>query len=169
MFLKRIALIDCLTLAALFMLRIIAGALAIDILLSFWLLVFSLFIFLSLAFLKRYAELQVQTNLGNTYAHGRGYVISDGPFIQALGISAGYGAVLVLALYLQGDTVIQLYKTVFFLWFEVPIMLFWVSWVWMKAHRGEMHDDPTIFALKDKTSVIAAALMTVIFFMAAIY
>ncbi len=166
LWLKRFALIDCLTLAALYTLRIIAGAAAVAIALSFWLLAFSVFIFLSLAFVKRYAELQVQAGAGNSHAHGRGYAVSDAPLVQTLGITAGYAAVLVLALYLHGETVLTLYAQPEMIWFAVPLMLFWVSWLWMKAHRGEMHDDPIVFAIKDKASLAVAALIAVSFLFA---
>ncbi len=166
LWLKRLALIDCLTLAALYTLRIIAGAAAVAITLSFWLLVFSVFIFLSLAFVKRYAELQVQAQAGNSHSHGRGYAVTDAPLVQRLGITAGYAAVLVLALYLHGETVVTLYAQPELIWFAVPLMLFWVSWVWMKAHRGEMHDDPIMFAIKDKASLAVAVLTAVSFLLA---
>ncbi len=166
LWLKRLALIDCLTLAALYTLRIIAGAAAVAIALSFWLLAFSVFIFLSLAFVKRYAELQVQAQAGNSHAHGRGYAVTDAPLVQTLGITAGYAAVLVLALYLHGETVVTLYAQPQLIWFAVPLMLFWISWVWMKAHRGEMHDDPIVFAIKDKASLAVAALIAVSFLLA---
>lgn len=166
LWLKRLALIDCLTLTTLYTLRIIAGAAAVAISLSFWLLAFSVFIFLSLAFVKRYAELQVQVQAGNCHAHGRGYTVTDAPLVQTLGITAGYVAVLVLALYLQGETVVTLYAQPELIWFAVPLMLFWVSWVWMKAHRGEMHDDPIVFAIKDKASLAVAALIAISFLLA---
>lgn len=164
--LKRIALVDCLTLAALYTLRIIAGAAAVSVPLSFWLLAFSVFIFLSLAFVKRYAELQVQEQAGNSHAHGRGYAVSDAPLVQTLGITAGYAAVLVLALYLHGETVTALYAQPVLIWFAVPLLLFWISWVWMKAHRGEMHDDPIVFSIKDKTSLVVAGLTAAAFVLA---
>lgn len=168
LWLKRLALIDCLTLAALYTLRIITGAAAVAITLSFWLLAFSVFIFLSLAFVKRYAELRVQADAGNSHAHGRGYAVTDAPLLQTLGITAGYAAVLVLALYLQSDTVITLYTQPELIWFAVPLMLFWVSWVWLKAHRGQMHDDPIVFSIKDKSSLVVAALIAVLFLLATI-
>ena len=148
-------LVDCLTLAMLYTLRVVAGAAAAGIVLSFWLLAFSVFLFLSLAFVKRYAELQVQILDGKRIAHGRGYLTSDAPLIQMLGITAGYAAVVVLALYLNSDTVLMLYKTPEIVWGAVPVILFWVSWIWMRAHRGQMHDDPLVFALKDKASLAA--------------
>jgi hypothetical protein len=77
-------------------------------------------------------------------------------------MSAGYSAVLVLAFYLNSDAVVKLYRSPEFMWLSVPIMLFWISWVWMKAHRGQMHDDPLIFALRDKASLIAGVAFTAV-------
>ncbi len=153
--LKTLMLLDCLTLAMLYTLRIIAGAAAISMGLSFWLLAFSVFLFLSLAFVKRYAELEVQLLQGKQKAHGRGYYTSDAPLLQTMGISAGYASVLVLAFYLNSDVVISLYKYPEIIWGTVPIMLFWISWMWMIAHRGKMHDDPLVFAVKDKASLLS--------------
>ncbi len=166
LWLKRRTLIDCLALAALYTLRIIAGAAAVAITLSFWILAFSVFIFLSLAFVKRYAELRVQAGVGNSDAHGRGYAVTDAPLVQTLGVTAGYVAVLVLALYLDGETVATLYAKPQLIWFAVPSMLFWVSWVWMKAHRGEMDDDPVLFAIKDKASLAVAVVVAISFLLA---
>jgi len=160
--LKRLMLVDCLTLAMLYTLRIVAGAAAASMALSFWLLAFSVFLFLSLAFVKRYAELELQLLNGKQKMHGRGYLTSDAPLVQTLGITSGFAAVLVLALYLNSDAVVQLYRTPEFVWGTVPVMLFWISWMWMKAHRGEMHDDPLIFALKDKSSLLAGLTFTIV-------
>lgn len=166
--LKRYVLVDCLTLAGLYTLRIVAGAAAIAVPLSFWLLAFSVFIFLSLAFVKRYAELQVQSAHGKTSAHGRGYHIADESIVQTLGIAAGYAAILVLALYLQSEAVVALYHFPELLWCVVPLMLFWVSWIWLKAHRGEMHDDPIVFAIKDQSSLVVTVLIGLCFSLATI-
>lgn len=167
--LKRYALIDCLTLAGLYTLRVIAGAAAVGVSLSFWLLAFSTFIFLSLAFVKRYAELQVQAAHGSTSAHGRGYSVVDATLIQTLGITAGYASVLVLALYLNSEAVVRLYTQPEIIWLAVPVMLFWISWVWLKAHRGQMHDDPIVFAIKDKTSLFVGLLLASIFAAASVW
>lgn len=153
--LKRLVLVDCLTLAMLYTLRIIAGAAAANMDLSFWLLAEAVFLFLSLAFVKRYAELSMQSQNGEDKAHGRGYYISDAPLIQALGITSGYVAVLVLALYLNSEEVLLLYSSPALVWAAVPFMLFWISWMWMQANRGHMHDDPLVFAVKDKASLLA--------------
>ncbi|WP_240794483.1 UbiA family prenyltransferase [Azoarcus sp. DD4] len=155
--LKRLMLIDCLTLALLYTLRIIAGGAAVGHDLSFWLLAFSVFLFLSLAFVKRYAELEVQLLSGKEKIHGRGYHTADASLIQTMGIVAGYSSVLVLALYLNSDAVLRLYAVPELIWGAVPVMLFWVSWMWMQAHRGKMHDDPLVFAVKDRASLGAGA------------
>jgi 4-hydroxybenzoate polyprenyltransferase len=165
--LKRLLLIDCLTLAVLYTLRIIAGATAAGLGLSFWLLGFSVFLFLSLAFVKRYAELEVQIHNGSGKAHGRGYYTSDAALVQTIGIASGYAASLVLALYINSDAVVKLYKTPEMVWGAVPVALFWVNWMWMKAHRGEMHDDPLIFAIKDPASWMAGVVFGAVLAMGA--
>lgn len=164
--LKRLVLVDCLVLAMLYTVRIIAGAGAAGIPLSFWLLAFSVFLFLSLAFVKRYAELALQANAGRQQAHGRGYLTSDAPLVQSLGVTSGYAAVVVLALYLNSDAVVKLYQSPLIMWCAVPVMLFWVSWMWMKAHRGEMHDDPLLFAVRDKASLLAGLVFAIVLLLA---
>jgi 4-hydroxybenzoate polyprenyltransferase len=166
--LKRLVLVDCLTLAMLYTLRIVAGAAAANMSLSFWLLAFSVFLFLSLAFVKRYAELQVQVLHKKHKVHGRGYYTADAPLIQILGITSGYAAVLVLALYLNSDAVVKLYRTPECVWGTVPVMLFWVSWMWLQAHRGEMHDDPLVYAIKDKASLLAGVVFAVVLVIGAV-
>jgi 4-hydroxybenzoate polyprenyltransferase/phosphoserine phosphatase len=160
---KRLVLIDCLALATLYTIRIIAGAAATSIPLSFWLLAFSIFIFLSLALVKRYAELLVQLREGKNSAHGRGYLVTDAPLLQVLGISSGYISTLVIALYLRSENVMALYSQPLAIGLLIPILLFWVSWVWLKSSRGEMHDDPIVFAARDKTSLIVAAITALVF------
>lgn len=160
--LKRIMLVDCLTLAILYTLRIIAGAAAIGNTLSFWLLAFSAFMFLSLAFVKRYAELEVQRIDGKEKVHGRGYLTSDASLIQTFGIASGYASVVVLALYLNSEAVLKLYGNPQIVWGGVVIILFWISWMWMQAHRGLMHDDPLVFAVKDKASLLSGAAVAAI-------
>jgi 4-hydroxybenzoate polyprenyltransferase/phosphoserine phosphatase len=166
LWIKKLIIVDCLTLASLYTLRIIAGAAVVSVALSFWLLAFSVFIFLSLAFVKRFAELQAQADAGSNKVHGRGYMVSDQSLIQTLGVTSGYAAVLVLALYLQSESVLTLYAQPELIWLSVPLMLFWVSWIWMKAHRGQMHDDPIVFAIKDKASLSVATLVFLSFLLA---
>ncbi|WP_174873392.1 UbiA family prenyltransferase [Vogesella oryzae] len=153
--LKQLALVDCLTLALLYTLRILSGAAAVSMELSFWLLAFSGFLFLSLSFVKRFAELQMQILHNKHKAHGRGYYSSDAPLVQMLGIASGFSAVLVLAMYLNSKEVLLLYRNPEWIWGTVPVMLFWISWMWLRAVRGQMHDDPLVFAVKDKASLVA--------------
>jgi len=153
--LKKVILLDCITLAMLYTLRITAGAAALSMPLSFWLLAFSVFLFLSLAFVKRYAELQVQASSGKHKVHGRGYYTTDEPLVLNMGVTAGYASAVVLALYLNSDNVLMLYEQPEAVWGAVPVLLFWISWIWMQAHRGHMHDDPLVFAVKDRASRLA--------------
>jgi len=155
--LKRLMLVDCVTLALLYTLRIIAGAAAAGSELTFWLLAESVFLFLSLAFVKRYAELHMSEQSGVARAHGRGYYTSDAALIQTLGVTSGYIAVLVLAFYFNSEAIIGLYQYPVLVWTAIPFMLFWISWMWMQASRGNMHDDPLVFAVKDRTSLLAGA------------
>lgn len=160
--LKQYILIDCLVLALLYTLRLIAGAVAIVQPLSFWLIAFSIFLFLSLAFVKRYAELEWYVLSGKPMPPGRGYRTTDITLIQTMGVAAGYAAIVVLALYLNSDAIIVLYRSPTLVWGAVPILLFWINWVWMQAHRGNMHDDPLVFAFKDKVSLLAGGLFAAV-------
>jgi len=155
--LKRIAIIDCIALAMLYTLRVIAGAAAANTEVTFWLLTESVFLFLSLAFLKRYAELRLQSDSGQSHAHGRGYSTADTLLVQNLGLCAGMIATLVLALYLNSEAVQQLYTHVLLVWAAIPFLLFWISWMWLQACRGNMHDDPLVFAVKDGVSLLTGA------------
>ena len=157
-FLKRRVIIDCLTLGSLYTVRIVAGWCAVGLPASFWLLAFSLFLFLSLAFVKRYSELLLMTKLGRVEARGRGYIASDLPLVQVMGVAAGFASVMLLALYINGDTVLRHYSHPEVLWLTVPIQLYWVSRMWMQAQRGHMHDDPVIFAVRDRYSLACGLL-----------
>lgn len=156
--LKRAPMLDVLVLAALYTVRIIGGAVAIASALSFWLLAFSMFIFLSLAMLKRYTELAAMAGDGRTRAAGRGYTTDDLPLVQSLGGAAGYLAVLVLALYINSPESQVLYARPEVLWLLCPLLLFWIGRSWLVAHRGGMHDDPVVFAATDRVSQGVAAL-----------
>ncbi|RYF08685.1 MAG: UbiA family prenyltransferase [Comamonadaceae bacterium] len=166
--LKRAALLDCIALAFLYTLRIVAGSVAVALPISFWLLACSAFLFLSLAFVKRYAELIVQRDAGKSHAHGRGYLTSDAPIVQSLGVAAGYTSVVVLALYLNSASVMMMYSTPELVWATVPILCFWVSRMWLCAARGQMHDDPLVFAFKDRFSVIAGGLFCAVLLLASV-
>lgn len=153
--LKRVEIVDVIVLAMLYTARIIAGAVAIPVAASFWLLAFIMFLFLSLALIKRYTELVVARDSGREEAFGRTYRIDDLPLIGALGIAAGYLSVLVLALYVNnsGEST-ELYAQPKMLWLLCPMLLYWISRAWMLTHRGRMHDDPLLFAVRDPVSLV---------------
>lgn len=155
--LKRIAMVDVLSLAGLYTVRIVAGGAAIAIWPSFWLLAFAVFLFLSLAAAKRYAELRVVLDSGRTDAPGRGYAVSDLPMLHTSGMAAGYLAVLVLALYVNSGAA-AMYSYPPLVWLLCPLLLYWINRVWLKTFRGQMHDDPVVFALTDRPSLIVFAL-----------
>lgn len=151
--LKQVALLDVMVLAGLYTLRIIAGTAALRLPLSFWLLSFSVFIFCSLAFVKRFSELSDARRSGREGTlRGRGYAAGDLEIVSAFGSAAGYIAVLVLALYIQDGQSAALYPSPKLIWPACPLLLFWISRAWLIAHRGGMHDDPIVFALKDRVS-----------------
>lgn len=159
--LKGIMVVDAVALAGLYTLRVIAGATAVTVALSFWLLLFSVFLFLSLAFVKRYAELDALRRQLKLKALGRGYTVEDLPVLQSLGTAAGYLSVLVLALYINSPDIQALYHRPKAVWLLCVLMLYWVSRVWMTTHRGMMHDDPVVFALRDRVSLGIGALAAV--------
>ncbi len=153
-FLKKKLLLDVLTLASLYTMRIIAGAVAIRVMPSFWLLAFSIFLFLSLALVKRYSELLSHQGIAQSNVSGRGYSVGDLPIIGQFGTASGYLSVLVLALYINSDAVTPLYRYPEFLWFVCPPMLYWISLIWLLAARGKMNEDPVLFAITDFRSYV---------------
>ena len=162
-YLKKIMLVDILILSLLYTVRIFAGGVALNIYLSPWLFMFSLFFFFSLACAKRYSELYAVRNNLQDEIKGRGYQAQDLEQIQIFGSSSGYIAILIFALYIQSDISMKLYKTPSFFWALCPIMLYWISRVWLLSHRGQMTQDPIIFALKDKVSYVVLILSIIIF------
>jgi 4-hydroxybenzoate polyprenyltransferase len=158
---KAKVVVDVIVLAGLYTLRMLAGAAAVSIIPSFWLLAFSMFIFLSLAMIKRYSELLLLKDEGGVIA-GRGYTAVDLPILSSLGSASGYLAVLVLALYIHSDDVKRLYTHVEAIWLLCPLLLFWMSRMWLAAGRGKMHDDPIVFAIEDRASQWVALLAIVI-------
>jgi 4-hydroxybenzoate polyprenyltransferase/phosphoserine phosphatase len=155
--LKQSAVIDVIALAMLYTLRVIAGAAAVEVEPSFWLLSFSLFIFLSLALVKRFSELKDARESGREgLLRGRGYQHDDLEIVASLGSSAGYLSVLVLALYIQDSHTAELYSTPQLIWLACPLLLYWISRVWLLTHRGKMHDDPIVFAIRDRISWVVA-------------
>lgn len=166
--LKRRMAVDVIALAALYTIRIIAGAAAFKLALTFWVLAFSMFMFLSLALVKRYAELHDARIKGITEkTRGRGYYPADLEMISSLGASSGYLAVMVLALYIHDQETAALYAHPQVIWLACPLLLFWVTRVWMLTHRGVMHDDPVVFAIRDRVSLVVGVLFGLVFWVAA--
>lgn len=155
---KQIALLDVFFLAGLYTLRLVAGHVATNIAWSAWLLVFSMFIFLSLALMKRFQELQAVRQQNGHEVKGRGYTAADLELVTTLGLVSGFIAVLVLALYVNSEQVVKLYAHPTLLLLVCPLLLYWISRVWFLTHRGQMHDDPTAFAFKDWVSYLIGAL-----------
>jgi 4-hydroxybenzoate polyprenyltransferase len=166
--LKAVVLLDALLLAGLYTIRIIGGMAATQIGPSFWLLTFSIFLFFSLALIKRYSELLALKQRGQLTTHGRGYHVEDLVMLMGFGVACGFMAVLVSALYINSDKVKVLYHHPAFLWLVSPILLYWISRIWLIAHRGGMHDDPVVFAAKDKGSWAVAAVIGGLLWLAAI-
>ena len=157
--LKRAAIVDVMTLAGLYTIRIVAGAAATGIPPSFWLLALSGFAFMSLGVVKRYTELYDASKAGGTGAHGRGYSADDLPLLLTLGTAAGYSAVVVMALYINSPDSQVLYKHTRLMWLICPLMLYWINRVWLLTARGQMHDDPVVFAMRDRISLATFGLI----------
>jgi len=156
--------LDVIALALLYTLRVVAGGAAFHLPLTFWLLAFSTFMFLSLALAKRYAELRDALRRGRTEkARGRDYDPHDLEMISALGAASGYQAVMVLALYVRDQGTVALYSHPQIIWLACPVLLFWITRVWMLTHRGQMHDDPVVFAVRDRISQIVGVLFCLVF------
>jgi len=161
LFLKPVALLDVLALTSLYTLRIIAGAVAISVPLSHWLLAFSMFIFFSLALSKRFSELYNLKLKPEGKQTTRGYHTEDLPMVSLFGISSGYIAVLIMVLYIHDLQADNLYDQPLWLWPVAIAILYWISRIWLLAHRGVLHEDPVLFAIHDRTSYVVALLVAV--------
>lgn len=164
--LKRAVLVDVLTLAALYTIRIIAGAAAVSVVLSFWLLAFSMFLFLSLALVKRYTELLTIQQHERTRTSGRGYNTTDLETLSQFGSASAYMAVLVLALYINSDVVRDLYSHPEIIWLLCPLLLYLVTRVWLMARRGELHEDPAVFLIRDRRSQLLIGIGAILLWLA---
>lgn len=159
-FLKQVPILDAVFLTLMFVLRILAGGVTGGVSVSIWLMSFSLFFFLSIAFAKRVQELQLALqDRQASEKQIRGYHPADLPCLSQLGISSGLISVLVLALYMNSSAMILQYRNPEFLWLLSPLMLFWIGRFWLLTLRGRMSHDPILFALKDRTSYVVLALL----------
>ncbi|WHZ24552.1 MAG: Integral membrane protein [Nitrospira sp.] len=165
-YLKQFVLLDVILLAQLYTVRVYGGGAATGVVPSHWLLTFSLFLFLSLALVKRFTELRLMNQADGKELYGRGYWVTDQEYISSIGSASGLLAVLVLALYISSKEVLLLYSHAEVLWLVCPVMLYWISRVWMLAYRNKMDDDPVVFAVRDPKSYVMAAMIGAILFFA---
>jgi 4-hydroxybenzoate polyprenyltransferase len=156
--LKRKVLLDAFILAGLYTVRSVAGSTLLETGLSHWMMAFLIFLFLSLAFAKRFTELHSLQSHGGKSAKGRGYHAEDMIPIGAFGVASAFVTALIAGLYVTGSTVAGLYSKPEYLWAIAPLVLFWLCRIWLSAWRGNMHEDPVVFALKDKATYIIGML-----------
>ncbi len=161
-FLKRKVAIDVVLLACLYTLRVLAGSFASGIMISSWFIGFCLFLFFSLALIKRAAELIAHNDDTKPMLAGRGYSRHDLPIVEMLAAASGYISVLVLALYIESPAVLKLYHHPEFLWAACIVLFYWFTRILIITHRGLMNDDPVIFTLRDPTSLLSIVLVFVI-------
>ena len=165
-YLKRIALVDVVVLSGLYTLRLLAGGAATNTLISHWLAGFAIFLFLSLAIVKRFAELESLRLRGAQLKNGRGYLMRDIEQLRAFGTASAFAAVVVFANYISSPDVTALYHHSRRLWLIVPLMILWLCRVWLLASRGELDEDPVAFALTDAASLVMGAVVAVIVLLA---
>ncbi|MCC6531344.1 MAG: UbiA family prenyltransferase [Burkholderiales bacterium] len=158
-YLKQLVVIDVLTLGALYTIRVVAGAVAIDAYPTSWLLAFSMFLFFGLALVKRCTELERVHGGAMAQVGGRDYQLSDRGLLYAMGIASSYLSVLVLALYFESAATLARFPRHELLWLICPTMLAWISRIWLKTARGEMNDDPIVYSLRDRASWLLLALV----------
>lgn len=157
--LKRIELVDAVVLALLYTLRVIAGGIVAQVPISYWLLSFSIFFFLSLSWVKRYAELYASLGVAKGVAPGRAYTTQDLPIIQSFGIASGFLAILIFALYLDSPLVAKNYATPSIAWLAIPILIYLLSRIWLLVQRGQVNEDPLTFVMTDKISLVSIGLI----------
>lgn len=162
LYLKDLLMVDVVALGLLYTLRLLAGAQAIHVPLSPWLIAYSLFFFLSLALMKRVMELGAAQRMGQADRRVRGYVPADLPLLESLGTASGYIAVLVFALYVDSEAVRTLYQRPERLWWLCLLLLYWISRAWLLARRGQLDEDPVRFAVTDHPSYAMGILAAII-------
>jgi 4-hydroxybenzoate polyprenyltransferase len=165
--LKARLLVDVIVLAALYTLRLVAGAALVGAPLSRWFLPFSIFFFLSLALVKRVTELRRMGPDSGTRRRGRAYKAVDAQVLAAMGIACIACAALVYCLYISSRDITHLYRTPDFLWGGLPLLLYWQARIWIFALRDDLHDDPVVFALRDRVSFFTAGAFLFIVWLAA--
>jgi 4-hydroxybenzoate polyprenyltransferase len=160
--LKRIALVDVFVLSGLYTLRMLAGGAATNTPISHWLTGLSTFLFLSLAMVKRYSELQNLRARGALPSNGRGYLLVDSDQLRSFGTASAYSAVVVFSVYITGRDAAALYRHPGWMWLIAPLMLFWLNRIWLLASRGEMNEDPVVFAVTDRLSILVGTAVLIV-------
>jgi 4-hydroxybenzoate polyprenyltransferase/phosphoserine phosphatase len=166
--LKKLVLIDVIVLSGLYTVRMLAGGAATNTSISTWLAGFSVFLFFSLAMVKRFSEMQNLRERGNAPSNDRGYLVADIEQLRSFGTASAYAAVVVFSLYISGDNVTKLYAHPVRMWLIVPLMILWISRVWLLASRGQMNEDPVIFAVTDRMSLLIGLAVVMVAVFAAI-
>tara|TARA_B100000989_G_scaffold299003_1_gene291846 strand:- start:5607 stop:7022 length:1416 start_codon:yes stop_codon:yes gene_type:complete len=151
--LKKVVILDCFVLSLFYMIRILGGSFLLNIEISFWLLAFSIYVFLSLGLMKRYSEILIKEEEGETEIFGRGYRVGDKNIVLALGVASAYSASIILCFYINSSNVLALYPNKEYLWIGITLIIFWLNYVWFCGSRGKISDDPVLFAIKDKVSI----------------
>lgn len=164
--LKTYVIADVISLASLFTIRIIAGAMVINVLLSFWLLAFSMFTFFSLALVKRCAELKLLSKVNRDKTTGRDYLVEDYHLMQSFGVTSAFISLLLVAFYVQVAMTNEEYSSPLLLWATLPAFAYWFFRMWLKTNRGEMHDDPIVYSIKNKGSLVTICFILTITLMA---
>ena len=166
LYLKRVVLVDVIILSGLYTLRLLAGGAAAQVKISPWLAGFAVFLFLSLAMVKRFSELQNNRALGDATSNGRGYMLADIEQLRSVGTASAYAGLVVFAMYISSHEVISLYSHAARMWLIVPLMILWISRVWLLAGRGHLDEDPVIFAVTDRMSLLIGFCVAVVAFLA---
>lgn len=160
--LKRMVIVDVIVLSGLYTIRILAGSAATGVAVSTWLAGFSIFFFLSLAFVKRFAELEGLRERGGATARGRGYLVADLEQLRTFGSASGYVSVAVLTLYISNLDAAELYRHSHRLWLLVPVLLWWISRLWLVASRGQLNEDPVVYAITERKSLLMGLVVVAI-------
>jgi 4-hydroxybenzoate polyprenyltransferase/phosphoserine phosphatase len=168
LYFKRIVIVDVIILSALYTLRILAGAAAARVPISDWMAGFAIFFFFSLALVKRFSELENLRARGTAPTNGRGYLVHDMEQLRAFGTASAFASIVVFSLYINNPDVRNLYHHPQRLWLLTPLLIWWLSRVWLRASRGQMQEDPVVFALTDRASLLAGVVIFVIALSAAL-
>ncbi len=166
--LKQLVLFDVILLTGMYCLRIIAGGIATGLFVSSWLLALSMFFFLSLALLKRYAELRESAANGGAVPTGRGYLPEDAEILRTVGPVSGYLSVFLLALYINSDQARTLYESPTLLWLAAPLLIYWITRLWLLTHRGVVKEDAVLFASRDVVTYVVAGLVAMVVYVASV-